>query len=163
MGRRDQDRLHARCKGSALLLVPDLPKQVLIQAPADCGGPAHKTAPLRARGVAPPWTKAYLSSALAAGVAGRLRVPPPPTGEPSDSRECAPTLDPTEPTFFRRGAFKLAGPPIRASHWSPPSSLIGCFLSNKAGLRCACALVLLLVGGFFGEIKLDLRIAARNQ
>lgn len=74
--------------------------------------------------------------------------------EPSDSGESSPTPDSTEQTFFRRGAFKLAGPLIRASHWSPPSSLIGYFLSNKDSPRCACALVLLL-GGFFGRLKRD--------
>lgn len=155
MGRTQGSRsLIARCKGSALLLVPDLPKQVLIQVPADRSGPARTTAPHRARGAAPPRTKGYLSSVPAAGVTGRLRVPPPPTGalglrrELPDTRFHRTNLLPARRVQTSRSAHPRV-PLVTAelADWLFPK--------QQRQPRCACALVLLFVGGFFGRIKLD--------
>lgn len=132
-------------------------KPAPVQAAA--ARPARPRPPRRAQGPTPPRVKAYLSSVPAAGVAhASLRLRP----EPWDPGLSFPAPSSTEPTFFRRGAFKLGGPLTRASHWSPPSSLIGCFLRNKDSPRCACALVLLLAGGCLAETGLS-GVAARNR
>lgn len=51
--------------------------------------------------------------------------------EPGATGERAPHSTLTGANLRSRRAFKLPGRLIRASHWSPLRSLIGCFLSNK--------------------------------
>lgn len=136
-GPRSRDPPYNRCKGSALPPVPGLPKPARIRVPAIATRPARQPSAPSPRGRPHRELQAYLPSVPAAGVAGR--VPPPPTRALGLPERRVPPSKPTEPTFFRRGAFKLAGPLLRASHWPPPSSLIGCFLSNKDSPRCACA------------------------
>lgn len=69
-----------------------------------------------------------------AGVAARCRVPRPQTGG-RGRRTMGPTgsplSPPRKPPPARAALSNLPGRFIRASHWSTPGSLIGCFLSNQ--------------------------------